>query len=101
MNKNIYNKFIEAEELWWFKIEDIFNSFFAEFEKDYKKMAELMIVVKNRVDYWVKKNDEKSLIYLKMRWQITFWSHNKLKSDEFEEFCKLADNYCIAKADIK
>lgn len=101
MNKNIYNKFIEAEELWWFKIEDVFNSFFAEFEKDYKKMAELMIVVKDRLDYWIKKDDEKSFAYLKMRWQITFWSHNELKNDEFEEFCKLADNYCIAKVDTK
>ena len=96
MNKEIYNAFIEAEKLWGRKIESAYDNFFNKFKNNYEKMAELMLVIKDRFDYNI--DDEKlSSLYLQLRSKITAWSNENLNEYELDDFCKLADNYSIIK----
>lgn len=93
MNKEIQNRFIQAETEWRKKILEVFDEMFNEYKNDYKKMAQLMIVVKERLDHY-SQNDEMSLIYIELRARISSWS-DSLELDDLDKFNWLADNYCI------
>ena len=96
MEKEINNSFIEAEKLWEREIEKVYNDFFNKFQNDYEKMAKLMLVVKDRLDYHI--DDEKlSILYIQLRAKITARSNENLDEYELDDFCKLADNYSIIK----
>lgn len=88
-------KFIEAEKIWLENIDNVFNSYFSEYIKDYKKMAELMLVIKERLDENIN-NDKLLLKYIELRAKITDWSE-KLNEDDYYSFNKLADNESIIK----
>jgi len=88
-------KFIEAEKIWLENIDNVFNSYFSEYIKDYEKMAELMLVIKERLDENI--NDDKLLLkYIELRAKITDWSE-KLNEDDYYSFNKIADNESIIK----
>lgn len=96
MNKELYDKFIEAEKLWEEKIKEVYDIYFNQNKEDYKKIAKLLIVIKNRVDYYLE--DEKlSYFYLILEGNITSRSNENLDEEDYDNFCKLADNYSIIK----
>lgn len=88
-------KFIEAEKIWLENIDNVFNSYFSEYIKDYEKMAELMLVIKERLDENIN-NDKLLLKYIELRAKITDWSE-KLNEDDYYSFNKIADNESIIK----
>lgn len=96
MNEEINKSFIEAEKEWESKIREIFDNYFSEYKSDYKKMAELMIVVKDRLENNLN-DDELSMLYIDLVSQISWRSNENLNDDDFYDFCWLADYYCIEK----
>lgn len=88
-------KFIEAEKIWLENIDNVFNSYFSEWIKNYQKMAELMLIIKERLDENIN-NDKLCLKYIELRAKITDWSE-KLNEDDYYSFNKLADNESIIK----
>lgn len=94
MNKEIYNRFIEAEKEWEWKIIEIYNEYFSEYQNDYKKMAKLMIVIRERFENNLD-NNELSIIYTNLESDISGWSNENLNEEEFNNFCELADNLSI------
>lgn len=89
-------KFIEAEKIWLENIDNVFNSYFSEWIKNYQKMAELMLIIKERLDENIN-NDKLLLKYIELRAKITDWSENRLNEDDYYSFNKLADNESIIK----
>ena len=96
MDKEIYNKIIEAEKLGENSIQKVFNELFNNYRKDYKKMAQLMLVLKNRLDANLE-NDTLCELYINLTSQITVWSNEELTPETLEQYCRIADEYCIDK----
>ena len=99
MNKEIYDSFIEAEKEWENKIREVYNGFFSKFENDYKKMAELMIVVNDRLDNNL--DSDKLDLYIELRWDLAVRKESNLKDDDYYDFCRLADDYCVQRIEVK
>ena len=99
MNKKIYSEFTQAEKEWVAKIQNVFDKYFSEFEKDYQWMAELMNVIKDRVNQHLDDKDIRYL-YIKLSAKITGRSHNNLNWDDFDRFCLITDNDCSQKIEI-
>jgi hypothetical protein len=93
MNKKIYDKFIEAEKEWIDKIKEVFNTLFDEvkWSYDYKELAELSLVIQDRLDYYVE-DDNMAYLYIELRWKVFCWANDNLGKD-YDKFCQIADNY--------
>lgn len=96
MDKEIYNKIIEAEKLGENSILEVFNELFNNYRKDYKKMAQLMLVLKNRLDANLD-NDTLCELYINLTSDITERSNEELTPENLEQYCRIADEYCIDK----
>ena len=96
MDKEIYNKIIEAEKLGENNILEVFNELFNNYRKDYKNMAQLMLVLKNRLDANLN-NDTLCELYINLTSDITERSNEELTPENLEQYCRIADEYCIDK----
>ena len=96
MDKEIYNKIIEAEKEGEEKITEVFNELFNRYRKDYKNMAQLMLVLKNRLDANLE-NDTLCELYIDLTSNITERSNEELTPENLEQYCRIADEYCIDK----
>ena len=96
MDKEIYNKIIEAEKEGEEKIIEVFNELFNRYRKDYKSMAQLMLVLKDRLDANIE-DDKLCILYIDLTSQITVWSNEELTPETLEQYCRIADEYCIDK----
>ena len=96
MDKEIYNKIIEAEKLGENSIQKVFNELFNNYRKDYKNMAQLMLVLKNRLDANLD-NDTLCELYINLTSDITERSNEELTPENLEQYCRIADEYCIDK----
>lgn len=94
MDKEIYNKIIEAEKLGENSILEVFNELFNNYRKDYKNMAQLMLVLKNRLDANLE-NDTLCELYINLTSDITERSNEELTPENLEQYCRIADEYCI------
>lgn len=92
------NMFIDAEKIGVLKVKELFNELFSKYQSDYKKVANLMLVLKDRLQENLD-NDELNITYIELTSEITGWSNEKLSDKKFNEFCKLADNYSIIKVE--
>lgn len=101
MNKDIYNNFVKIEGEWKRKIIELYNKYFSEFKDDYKKVAELYVVINNRADYYLEGDENLYFTYLDLSSRTLGWSNEKLNDEDYYEFCKLADAYSILKESSK
>ena len=94
MNKEIYDKLIDAEKVGEGKTIALLSEFFNEYQSNYKKMAELLVVIKNRLKNNVD-NEEYFNIYLDFWGKITAWSNDTLSEENFNNFVELSHNYSV------
>lgn len=89
---------IEAEKEWEFKIKEVFDKYFNEFENNYQKMAELSIALSNRL----RNTDDNNLyvFYFSPQSKIIHWCDN-LDRDTYSKFCKLANMESIIREEIR
>lgn len=96
MNKELIDKFIKAEQIGEQEIVKLYDKLFEKSKKDYKKLAELSLVIDNRVDENLN-NDRYSSLYIAMSASIIWWANEKFNTDEYDKFCWISDNYSIIK----
>lgn len=94
MNKEIYDKFIDAEKGGEWKIIELFNRLYSEYQRDYKKMAELLKVLNDRKDNNID-NEAYFNLYLDYSGNVLAWGRENLNQEKYNYFCKIADSYSI------
>ena len=94
MNKELYNKFLDAEQGGEWKIIELFNKLYSEYQSNYKKMAELLAVLLDRQDN-NRENENYFNLYLDYSGNVIAWGREGLTMDQYDEFCKIADSYSV------
>ena len=93
MNKEIYLKIANAEDEWESKIKEVFNELLKKYKNDYKKIAELFLVIEDRKIELIF-DDKFRFMYQDLECEILDCAQ-KLSESDYEEFRNLADLQCM------